>query len=440
MRVIIACRLSKLHDGSTGLDSQETETVRLAEAEGHEVVAVVQDAVSGAKDILRRKRLKPWMTEPEYLSRYDGIVVYRMDRLTRGDSAETRRIEDWADANGKSLMTADGLVFPCEGADGIRWDLAKRIAHDEWLRIRERYGRMQASVRSRGGYIGKTPFAMTLKPNGQGAKALARSEQWHLIEHAFELTPRMRLADIGAWLSEQTGMQWHERTVLRLLRNPAYSSVPGYLRAQSVLDARAQMGRAAVGEKALLSRLLCGREGCDATGPKPSPMYRIRTRSGVFYRCAGRGPRRHGCGNIVPLAVLDRLVLHGLEWWWREPHIERVFVPGDDVSEQIEALKARLPHARSRKDADALWDQIEALQAKGSTPPRWEERDSGMSIGEYLAGASLTEQRTFLAAKDIRAWHEGPQVLCLVDGALARTGGRTAVGDEDAPLRGQNHA
>lgn len=86
MQVIMACRLSKLHDGSTGLDTQEQETVRWAEAQGHEVVAVVQDAISGAKSIMRRTRLRPWLTKPEYLSRYEGIVVYRMDRLTRGDS------------------------------------------------------------------------------------------------------------------------------------------------------------------------------------------------------------------------------------------------------------------------------------------------------------------------------------------------------------------
>src|SRR5258707_5252109 len=147
---------------STGLDSQEQETVRWAEQQGHTVVAVVQDAASGAKVIASRRHLRPWLSEPEKLAQYDGIVVYRMDRLTRGDSAETRRIETWADEHGKTLMTADDLIFPCEGADGIRWDLAKRIAHDEWLRIRKRYGRMQRTVRANGGFIRRPPRGVTL--------------------------------------------------------------------------------------------------------------------------------------------------------------------------------------------------------------------------------------------------------------------------------------
>ncbi len=429
MRVIVACRLSKLNDGSTGLDSQETETVRWAEAEGHEVVDVVQDAVSGAKSITRRKRLRPWLTEPEQLARYDGIVVYRMDRLTRGDSAETRRIENWTDENGKTLMTADGLVFPCEGADGIRWDLAKRLAHDEWLRISERYTRMHANVRARGGHIGGVPFGMVRKMNEQGAKALARGPEWPLVEEAFRRAPKQRLAEIGAWLSEQTGRQWFERTVLVVLRHPAYKSIPGYLEVQAILDARGQQGRSAIGEKALLASLLCGNPECDATGPKPSPMYRIRPREGyAYYRCAGKGPRRKGCGNMIPLEALDHLVLNtAWMYWWRDPYMERAWIPGNDASEAIEALKARLPHARDRKAAGDLWDQIEELERQGSTPARVEERDSGMTKGEYLAGATLAEQRTFLAACDIRAWHEGKDILCAVDGKLVRASGGTVL-------------
>ena len=52
-----------------------------------------------------------------------------------------------------------------------------------------------------------------------------------------------------------------------------------------------------------------------------------------------------------------------------------------------------------------------------------------MSEGEFLASATLAEQRTFFAERDIRAWHVGPQILVTVDGALARAGGRSAVGD-----------
>lgn len=429
MRVIVACRLSRLHDGSTGLDSQEQETVRWAEYQGHEVVAVIQDAISGAKSILRRTRLRPWMTDPEHLARYDGIVVFKMDRLTRGDSRETRAIENWADKNGKALLTADGLIFPCEGSKGAMWDFAKRQAHQEWLDIQERYGRMQKSVRSRGGYIGRVPLGMVLKKNDQGAKALARGPGWAIVEGAFARIPLMRLDDVGLWLHEQTGRRWHKKTVLEMLRNPVYRDIPGWAEVQAVLDSRASQGRSANGEKALLAKLKCGDPACNASGPKPSPMYRINARGFFYYRCSGKNPRARGCGNMVRLEALDRLVLHGLDLWWQEPYIEREYIPSNDIADEVEALRSRLQFARGREEANALWDEIEALEAQGSSPPRWVEQETGISVGQYLQTATLAEQRTFLAGRDIRAWHEGSRIHVTVDGALARVGGRSAFAD-----------
>ena len=214
-------------------------------------------------------------------------------------------------------MTADGLVFPCEGADGISWDLAKRLAHDEWLKISERYDRMKADVRARGGYIGKIPFGMILKPNDQGAKALARGPQWPLVEEAFRRAPKERLPELSLWLEDQTGEKWYERRLLALLRNPVYASIPEYDRVQAVLNARGLMGRGADrgGEKALLSRLKCGNPECDATGldKGPSPMNRINSRGFLYYRCMGRAPRRRGCGNMIRLEVLDDIVVNGME-------------------------------------------------------------------------------------------------------------------------------
>src|SRR5215469_14419195 len=98
MRVIIAGRLSrKVSDrDQTGFDSQERESVRWAEARGHEVVAVVADFKSGRSGIERRPNLRPWVTEPDKLAQYDAIVALKVDRLTRGNRAETRDLEHWA--------------------------------------------------------------------------------------------------------------------------------------------------------------------------------------------------------------------------------------------------------------------------------------------------------------------------------------------------------
>ncbi len=427
---------------STGLDSQEQETVRWAEQQGHTVVAVVQDAASGAKVIASRRHLRPWLSEPEKLAQYDGIVVYRMDRLTRGDSAETRRIETWADEHGKTLMTADDLIFPCEGADGIRWDLAKRIAHDEWLRIRERYGRMQRTVRANGGFIGRPPWGFTLAGEFKSKVLTPIPEIAPLITEAFERTAAGEpLRSISSMLAEATGRPWHEVTLQRMLRNPVYEKVVGAslaMEAQTALARRGTLGRDAVTQpKALLAKLKCGNPECDATGDGPSPMYRIESHGTkvFFYRCSGLPPRRRGCGNMIRLDALDSLVLGAMDYWNAQTRVEHMFVPATENAAAVAALRARLAGVSSRAEMDALWQQIEALEAEGSTPAHWVERETGQSVGEWLWHAPPGEQRDYLAQQDIRAWHEGPRMFVTVNGAIAAKGGVSALAtqwlDED---------
>jgi resolvase-like protein len=115
MRLLVAARLSQLAPGQTGLDSQDAESTRWAERAGHAVVHIAADRKSGTSQPWDRPNLRPWVTEPEKLAQYDGVLAYRLDRLSRGDNASTNAIEQWAHDHGKQLLTVDGLTFPCEG-------------------------------------------------------------------------------------------------------------------------------------------------------------------------------------------------------------------------------------------------------------------------------------------------------------------------------------
>lgn len=61
MRVIVAGRLSRkaADPDQTGFDSQERDSVRWAQSEGHEVVAVVADYKSGRSGPEARPNLRP---------------------------------------------------------------------------------------------------------------------------------------------------------------------------------------------------------------------------------------------------------------------------------------------------------------------------------------------------------------------------------------------
>jgi hypothetical protein len=66
--------------------------VRWAEQQGHEVVAVVADHKSGRSGLTARPKLRPWVTEPDKLVRYDA------DRGAEGEPADAwQPSADWYD-------------------------------------------------------------------------------------------------------------------------------------------------------------------------------------------------------------------------------------------------------------------------------------------------------------------------------------------------------
>src|SRR6266700_4065219 len=115
MRLLLAARLSKDRAGQTGLDSQDTDARAWAERNGHEVIATAADKISGRTSPLDRPNLGPWLSTPALMAKYDGIVVSKLDRLTRG---RDWGIREWAEKNGKKLVVVSPeLCWPHEPAD-----------------------------------------------------------------------------------------------------------------------------------------------------------------------------------------------------------------------------------------------------------------------------------------------------------------------------------
>jgi DNA invertase Pin-like site-specific DNA recombinase len=427
MKVIVAGRLSRKAEDrdQTGFDSQEREAVRWAEGNGHEVVAVVADYKSGRAGLTSRPNLRPWVTDQ--VGEYDGIVVLKLDRLTRGDSAETAELEAWARDNGKAIMTSEGLVFPCEGADGIRWDLAKRLAHDEWLRISERYTRMQRTLRAAGSVVGRPPWGYRIERRG-GVKVLAPTADGRTyIPLIFQAVIDGKSArQVCAWLDSEgiktmSGKPWNEGYLsTRVIKNPTYYgqrpnagtletealvSFSAWQQANETLTGRARPGRGTVVRDKVFLSPVCGNPDCDATGEHPSPMYRIYNGTSKdrqpHYRCTGRGPQRKGCGLLVPVAEFDAIVTEAMLSDHANKHYDRVFVPGDDRSDTIGKLREQAMDAYRNRDM-ALFAELDAkaneLAAMESIRPEWKETDSGMTRGEYFAKLDSAGRREYMAA------------------------------------------
>jgi DNA invertase Pin-like site-specific DNA recombinase len=461
VKVLIAARLSQLHNGETGLDSQEREVIAWAERCGHEVVGVAADHKTGKSNLWDRPNLRPWVREPSRIAQYDAIVAYAVDRLTRADDEGVDAMKAWARENHKQLLISSAEVrFPSEGVEGVRWDMYIRMAHEEWLKIRERYGRMQAFKHESGSLVGRPPWGYEVV-RLDGVKTIVPTLEGRIW------APRIFAWIAEGWTSRRVGEElerngirsgapngrWHEGRIIKLINCQTYTGIrerkgrsglrvePLVSRALqdkavAMLASRPRTGRAASQHpKALLAKLKCGHPDCPGKGVWP--MYRIDTSRpfGGYYRCTGLGAQRKGCGApLIRVDVLDSLVLGFTEYWDNQPYKSQRFVSGNDAGVRLEALRTEMSEALRHAAADKIpavaadyGTRIAALEAEGSILPHWEDVVSDLTEGQHLRSLELDGQREYLGRKDIRAWKDGDETKVTVDGALARKGGTSGI-------------
>jgi site-specific DNA recombinase len=252
---------------------------------------------------------------------------------------------------------------------------------------------------------------------------------------------------IAAWLDAEgvktiDGGKWDEGVVRRLIRNPVYCGrrlgwngnaplliseavvpVDMWVKANEALKNRPRRGPRSPRKnpvKPMLASLKCPR--CD------SPMWRIhagsRDRSKYYYRCAGSGPQRKGCGNMVPLERLEtRVVVHMLTRF-DEPNQDRNWSDGTnwdaEIADTVQSLQ-ELPKGLSQGELTVaeynqrhaeLMTQLAEYQQKNeheAISGGWEYTDvlnddgSVMTQGQYFFSLDREGRREYLKTHDIRA-------------------------------------
>lgn len=439
-RVIIAARLSRQVDGQTGVDSQDKLTKAWAEALGYEVVEVIADTKSGTVQPWNRPNLKPWVTDPHKLALYDAVVGFRLDRLTRGDNQSTNEIEEWARINQKELLTEDALRFPCEGADGIRWDITKRLAHEEWLKISERYSRMQKWLRDNNFLVGAVPYGYEpVMVPGTEHKTLGIVEDqaeavrtiYQMLADGYPVTMICERLDKDALTmtnirrarkgQELAPNKWGPATVTTMVRNPVYKGrrvdlqgrtqleVPEIVTATQWKQANDKLdgsknGRRGqkYGKKAEITSLLNGVIVCGYCGRN---MWRVKCGSNktprLYYRCSGTPRDKSTCSLMVQMAQADLVMQATMGMVATEPHYETIVTDGfdyqdeiDDLTERLKALDYDAPDWRDEQEA--LINRRDELKAMPAQPRRVVKRPSGKTMGEWWLEAPTAERRQFL--------------------------------------------
>lgn len=416
-----------MSDGQTGLETQDKLCNTWADNNGHSIVHTAADRHTGNSHPWNRKNLRPWVTDPELIAQYDGIIAYRLDRLSRGDDESTSAIEQWARDNGKVLLTEDGLIYPCEGADGIRWDVTKRIAHEEWLKTSERYKRMQSHLRDNNFLVGRPPYGFrvtekdnhkTLTPDPVTGPVLREAIDRYLAGAS--------LRDVCLWL----GDGWTPVTLSQLFRN------------ESLIGRR----KARNGSKTLLKHdplinrdtwdklqaMLAGKANRKGVAPKSTamltsiavcsvcggPMYRLNagnkradgTRSTIlYYRCHGNDRNPSQCKLMVSLPELDAFVSQQIDGiYGHHPVYELVTVPGDGREDEIAELERDIRELDlDDPDYDRKLSQLRTERSRLKTlpaaPGRTEKRATGRTMRQEWAELdSDAERRDWLLKRAIK--------------------------------------
>jgi DNA invertase Pin-like site-specific DNA recombinase len=290
----------------------------------------------------------------------------------------------------------------------------------------------QAALRSAGSAVGRAPWGYEIKPAGN-LKLFVPTDSGHKYIPAIfaRVIQGESLPSIAAWLTAEgvpttQGKPWNEGYLCnRLIRNPVYYgarrnagkletealvSASTWQEANAAVKTRARPGRdASVRPKALLAPI-CGeckgviRQGCP---DGISPMYRVYGGYGKnrqpYYRCSGHGPQRKGCGFMITVGEADASVT-SVMLDDGKPHPERVFIPGDDKSDEIAKLRERGASAMREGNYTVATDcmgKAAELESLPRVKPHWEISETDQAEGDFFGSLDLDQRRDYLVSRDV---------------------------------------
>lgn len=343
------------------------------------------------------------------------LVCWRSNRLERrGPEALFRLLRQVKDAGGRIESTTEPMLGTEDLSGEALTALSAVMDRQFSAKLSEDISRAIDGIKASGHvYTGTVPWGFDIEGPKYG-KVLVPTDQCrkYLPQILERYTEGVTLRQIAAWLDSEGvkprhGGKWHEGSVRWIILNRIYveygivrASV--WDRANDALKNRKKSGPRSKIDPAMLASLRCAR--CD-----DSPMYRQRVRHGdrtrFYYRCTGRGPQRKGCGNMVPLEVVDKLVILWHILSQTVPHLERTWVEGSNWDDEISNIKYTMREAVDSESFDelpALQAKLAELRSRESTPGHYEMTDTGITEAEYFTSLDAGQRREYLAKRDIR--------------------------------------
>lgn len=315
--------------GGTSLEQQRRAINGWAQAGERELAAIVEDAGHSAKSLAR-----PGMggiLDQIGAGEVAGIMVYRLDRLTRS-VRDIIYLMELLERHQVALISVSESIDTTTPMG--RMIIHMSVAVAQWQR-EDIVERVTAGMRARmaqGAHTGGSPpRGLTLRER-DGAKYLTVCPRTGSI--VAELWPRAlrgeSLSELATWARAQLPQhQWYKQSVDRLLRNPRYIGL--LVDAETHAAVRARMGASFGGasdeahkRKALLGTNPSGRawplKGIGRCAECGSHLHGVRSKGKMgkyyyYYRCLGRA-RNNGCkakdlhAKIYERAIAEALIEH----------------------------------------------------------------------------------------------------------------------------------
>lgn len=447
MRLVLAARLSQMTRGTeTGIDTQDEDARDWALGNGHTIVGVCADDISGTVSPFKRKQLGPWLTDPHRMAMYDGILVTKIDRLTRKRDWDIRQ---WAEDHGKKILVVfPELMWPPLPGDTMtatHWDMLVNTAVDEWINTSQRYKRGLQSIRDQGYFAGKVPYPYRIKGAncGNAPCTCSRGDRKVLepdpVKASIARGMAKRYLDeewsyrrIAVWLTESAipgpqqggrskpGFGWSAQTVKNMLTSPVMIGriqVAGRTvhRCEPIISAANYdriMKRSATRSihkgQTYAAALLTGILTC----PNGHRMFRWKQTSRklqpnrYYYYCA-ECPK--GNRPLVWCEEMDAVVSDVVMQMADKPHIVAVVEPGDTYAEEINQIKKEIAALDFEADdalarAAALQNEMKELRSKPRKPAKITSIQDGQKVGDIWDRLDTSGKREWLFARRGSNW------------------------------------
>jgi DNA invertase Pin-like site-specific DNA recombinase len=368
------------------------------------------------------------------------LVVWKLDRIDRKELAYDM-MRDVVQAGGRIEFVRDEHLNAYSTLGGkIGLIAAQDQAHKESKDKQDRAIMTREHIRTNGGIVSRAPFGYTVEGPKYRKYFVIVPELEDIVKTIFaKCIAGDSLVTIAKWLDSEgiptsLGRKWSNTSLKHIINNTAYM---GYIQdnsgrtigtcpaiidaathkaANTALKSRPKRGPILAENRALCSGVLY----CPLCGIN-SPMYRLAAKIGpvladgtrakaYFYRCAGRGAQRKGCGNMVRLDAVDQAVSQIMSST-HLPIMRRVYEPGHDHTSEIADVNFRIKQLDPETMTDAEYDAaLAALRAERDSytampdvPDRWTYVDTGETYAGKWASSDDTGKQAMLKDTEIGA-------------------------------------